>query len=170
QLVRKREATATEIAKELNIDVDVVYYHLKILRKSNLLSEPRIVVRGNYIEKYYSIRSDFKEKLLDSIKQLAERERKLSIGEYREIVIALLSVVQSIISGSIRKLKEVDEKIIEDIKARDSIESKIIFCNREKYDELLGKLREITHSSMLDSFDPVEKENVVIIVCIPKID
>jgi len=170
QLVRKHEATATEIARDLGIDVDVVYYHLKLLRKMELVSKPRVVVKGNYIEKYYSIRSDFKDKLLESMKLLITKEKELSVEEFREMVIALFSVVQSILSGSIRRLKEVDEGILSRIKDEDSIESKIIFCNRERYLELLGRLREITRGGVLDTFDPAKKDYVILVIAIPKID
>ncbi|MCS7366201.1 MAG: helix-turn-helix domain-containing protein [archaeon GB-1867-035] len=170
QLVKKHEATATEIARDLGIDVDVVYYHLKLLRRMKLVSKPRIVVKGNYVEKYYSIRSDFKEKLLESMKLLITREKELGVEEFREMVIALFSVVQSILSGSIRRLREADEGTLSKIRDEDSVESKIIFCNRERYVELLGKLREITRGGVLDTFDPAKKDYVILVIAIPKID
>ena len=170
QLVKKHEATATEIARDLGIDVDVVYYHLKLLRRMKLVSKPRIVVKGNYVEKYYSIRSDFKEKLLESMKLLITREKELGVEEFREMVIALFSVVQSILSGSIRRLREADEGTLSKIRDEDSVESKIIFCNRERYVELLGKLRKITRGGVLDTFDPAKKDYVILVIAIPKID
>jgi len=170
QLVRKPESTATEIAKTLGMDVDVVYYHLKFLRKIGLISEPRVIVRGNYVEKYYSLRRDFKEKLLESIKQLVDKEKEMNVEEFREMVIALFSVVQSIISGSIKKLKRTTVEVLSKIREEDIIESKIIFCSHKKYNELLNRLRNAVKNEVLETFDPTEKEYTIIIIAIPKLE
>ena len=169
QLVRKYEASATEISRELGIDVDVVYYHLKLLREKGVLSDPRVVVKGNYIEKYYSLRRDFKEKLIDSIKQLVMREEEMDVEDYRRIVIALLSVVQSIISSSIKKIKDADPDTLNNIKEEGYLETKIVFCNKETYEEILKKLREDIGKGVLETFDPVKKDYVMLMVAIPKI-
>ena len=100
-LARRSESTATEISKDLGVDVDVVYYHLKLLRRAGLVSEPRVVVKRNFVEKFYSIHPNLKEKLLRSMRELAEKEKELSTEEFRKIAIALLSVVQSILAASI---------------------------------------------------------------------
>lgn len=170
QLIRRYEASATEIARELGVDVDVVYYHLKLLRKAGIVSKPKTVVKGNYIEKYYSVRSDFKERLIESMKQLITKEKEMSTEEFRQIVIALFSVVQSILSSSIRELKEADAEVLDSIRKGDYIESKIIFCNRDRYIELLNRLRESTRDRVLDTFDPVKKGYVILLIAIPEID
>lgn len=168
QLARKPESTATEISSQLGEDVDVIYYHLKLLRKAGLVSKPRIVIKGNYVEKYYSIRNDFKEKFLRSITQLVEKEKALSAEEFRNMVIALFSVVQSILASSIRILKKAKPEIIDKIRKEDSIESKIILCPKERYDQLLSNLREATIGDVLDTFDPITKEYAIAIIAIPK--
>jgi DNA-binding transcriptional ArsR family regulator len=170
QLIKKYEASATEIAKEIDVDVDIVYYHLKILRKIGIISDPKVIVKGNYVEKYYSVRPDFKEKLLGSVKQLLTREKEMDIEEFREMVIALLSVIQSILSNSIRELREADTKLLDVIREKNYLESKIIFCNRDRYIELLRKLRESVKEGVLETFDPVKKEYVIVVIGIPKIN
>ena len=170
QLAKKPESTATEISKNLGEDVDVVYYHLKLLRKAGLISKPRVVVKGNYLEKYYSIRSDFKEKLMRSIEKLVVKEKELSPEEFRKMLIALLTVIQSILASSIKRIEKIDQKIINKMKEEDNIESKIIFCTKERYVQLLSKLREIARGDILDTFNPIEKEYVILIVAIPKLN
>ena len=170
QLAKKPESTATEISKNLGEDVDVVYYHLKLLRKAGLISKPRVVIKGNYLEKYYSIRSDFKEKLMRSIEKLVVKEKELSPEEFRKMLIALLTVIQSILASSIKRIEKIDQKIINKMKEEDNIESKIIFCTKERYVQLLSKLREIARGDILDTFNPIEKEYVILIVAIPKLN
>lgn len=169
QLIRKPELTATDISKSLDLDVDVVYYHLKLLKKIGLISEPRVVVKRNYIEKYYSLRHDFKERLLESINLLVAKEKELDVKEFREMIIALFSVVQSIISSSIKELKRTNIGILDKIREENRIESKIIFCSEEKYNELLNRLRHDVKGEVLESFDPTEKEYTIIIMAIPKL-
>lgn len=168
-LARRAESTATEISKDLGVDVDVVYYHLKLLRKAGLVSEPRVVVRRNFVEKFYSIRPDLKEKLSRSIRKLAEKEEKLSTEEFRKIALALLSVVQSILTASIRRLKRVDPRVINRIREEDSLESKIILCSKERYEQLLSKLRGAVRGDVLDTFDSIAKDYVIAIIAIPKL-
>ncbi len=170
QLAKKPESTATEISKNLGEDVDVVYYHLKLLRKAGLISKPRVVIKGNYLEKYYSIRSDFKEKLMRSIEKLVVKEKELSPEEFRKMLIAFLTVIQSILASSIKRIEKIDQKIINKMKEEDNIESKIIFCTKERYVQLLSKLREIARGDILDTFNPIEKEYVILIVAVPKLN
>ena len=168
-LARRSESTATEISKDLGVDVDVVYYHLKLLRRAGLVSEPRVVVKRNFVEKFYSIHPNLKEKLLRSMRELAEKEKELSTEEFRKIAIALLSVVQSILAASIRRLKRVSSEVIDEIREEESLESKIILCSKERYEQLLNKLREVARGDVLDTFDPIAKDYVIAIVAIPKL-
>lgn len=170
RLIQKPESTATEISRDLGEDVDVVYYHLKLLRKAGLISDPRVVAQKTYVEKFYSIRPDFKEKFIQSISSFKAKKKELNSDEFREMQIALLTVIQSIIVSSMRRLKKVDSNVIDKIKDEKIMESKIIFCSKERYDQLLGKLREVAKSSVLEMFDPITKENVIALIAVPKLD
>ena len=169
QLARKPESTATEISKNLGEDVDVVYYHLKLLKEAGLISKPRVVVKENYVEKYYSIVPDFKNRLLQSVKQLSAEEKALAVDEFRELLITLFTVVQSILASSTRMLKKVDARVIREIRDEDNIESKIIFCSKERYVTLLREFREIAKGDVLETFDSTTKEYVIAVVAIPKL-
>jgi DNA-binding transcriptional ArsR family regulator len=169
QLARKPESTATAISRNLGEDVDVVYYHLKHLKKAGLVSKPRVVVRKNYICKHYSLHPSFKEKFLQSIGQYKAKKKELSTDKYREILIAFSTVIQSVLASSVRRLEKVDSKIINKIRDKENIEFEIIFCSKERYDQLLGKLREIAIDGDLSTFDFIEKEHVVAIIAIPKL-
>lgn len=169
QLARKPDSSATEIAKDLGEDVDVVYYHLKLLKKAGLISKPRVVVCGNYVCKYYSLRPGFKEKFQQSLGQYKEKWKELSLDEFREMLIARFTVFQSILASSVRKLEKVDSKTIEKIRDAKNIQSKIIFCSKERYNELLSRLGELAKNKFSETFDPVAKEYVIAIMAIPKL-
>lgn len=170
QLLRKPESTATEIAKRLSEDFDVVHYHLKHLRKLKLVQEPKIVVRRNYVEKRYSLRPDFKERLLESLEPLVAEEKALSAKDSRNLIIALLSVVRSIITESVKRLEAASDETVKRIMEKDIAETKIIFCSEESYLQLLEKLRKTLGGYVLESFDPTEKEYTIALVAIPKLD
>ena len=168
-LARKPDSTATEIAKNLGEHVDIVYYHLKLLKKAGLVSKPRVVVCGNYVCKYYSIRPDFKEKFVQSSRQYKARWKELSTDEMREMLIARLTVIQSIIASSIKRLGKIDSKIIERMRDERDIETEIIFCSKARYYDLLKKLKETLKGSVMETFDPIEKEYVLTITAMPKL-
>jgi len=170
RLIQKPESTATEISRNLGEHVDVIYYHLKLLRKAGLISDPRVVAQKTYVEKYYSLRPDFKEKFMQSIGSFKARKKELSLDEFREMQIALLTVIQSIIVSSMRRLKKVDSNVIDKIKNEKSIESRIIFCSKERYDQLLEKLREVAKSGVSEMFDPIPKERVIALIAVPKLN
>ena len=169
QLARKPESTATEISRRLGEDVDVVYYHLKLLKKAGLVSKPRVVVHKNYICKYYSLRPDFKEKFLESIKEYKRARTELAPNEYRQILIAFLTIIQSVVANSVRRLEQVDSDIIKKIMDKKNIKTEMISCSKERYDQLLGKLKEIAVSREYPTFDPIAKEYVIAIIAIPKL-
>ena len=170
RLIQKPESTATEISRNLGEHVDVIYYHLKLLKKAGLISDPKIVAQKTYVEKYYSLRSDFKDKFMQSIGSFKARKKELSSDEFREMQIALLTVIQSIVVSSMRRLKKVDSNVIDKIKNEKSIESRIIFCSKERYDQLLEKLREVAKSSVSEMFDPIPKERVIALLAMPKLN
>ena len=170
RLIQKQESTATEISRDLGEHVDVIYYHLKLLRKAGIISDPRVVPQKTYVEKYYSLRPDFKEKFMQSIGSFKARKKELSSEEFREMQIALLTVIQSIIASSMKRLKKVDSNVIDKMKSEKNIESRIVFCSKERYDQLLGKLREVAKSGVSEMFDPIPKERVIALIAMPKLN
>jgi len=171
QLARNPGSTATEIAERLGEDFDVVHYHLKRLRKMNLVSSPKTVVRRNYIEKQYSLVPDFKERFLRSCQEIAEREKEISPEDSKNLINAVFSVVRSIITESMKRIEKTPGKVINRIMDDDTIEIKIVFCSEEDYLKLLRKLREVlTFEVKAKTFDPAEKQYTITLFAIPKLD
>jgi DNA-binding transcriptional ArsR family regulator len=144
QLYRKSELTATEIAKNLGKDVDVVYYHIKFLKKLGLVSEPRVEVRDNYIEKYYSLTLEAKQNLARGESEKVTRKiEEMEPEEFRQLLMAAFALIQSATAGAANQIKQVDESVITELKKKRSATVQIIRCNKERYYELLKTLTEV---------------------------
>jgi DNA-binding transcriptional ArsR family regulator len=144
QLYRKAELTATEIAKNLGKDVDVVYYHMKFLKKLGLVSEPRVEVRDNYIEKYYSLAPEAKQHLArGESENVTLKIEEMEPEEFRQLLTAAFALIQSATAGVASQIRQVDESVITELKKNRSATVQIIRCNKERYYELLKTLTEV---------------------------
>ena len=144
QLYRKSELTATEIARNLGKDVDVVYYHMKFLKKLGLVSEPRVEVRDNYIEKYYSLAPEAKQNLgRGESEKLTRKIEEMEPEEFRQLLMGAFALIQSATAGAANQIKQVDESVITELKKKRSATIRIIRCNKERYYELLKTLTEV---------------------------
>jgi DNA-binding PadR family transcriptional regulator len=137
--------TATEISKILGEDVDVVYYHLKFLKKFGLVSEPRVEVRGGYIEKYYSLTPEIRKEFARAHESEAITEKVEEMGpeEFRRLLMTGLALIQSVTAGAANQIKRVDKDVIADLKKKRDFTIQVIYCTRERYYKLLKNLKEI---------------------------
>jgi DNA-binding transcriptional ArsR family regulator len=148
QLFRKPELTATEISKILGEDVDVVYYHMKFLKKMGLVSEPRVEVRGNYLEKYYSLTAEAKHSIAGGEVGTHERKvlDKMEPEEFRQVLMTAFALHQSLAAGAAHQIKRADRGVIADLKKKRNITIQFIPCTKERYYELLQNLKEIARA------------------------
>ena len=171
QLFRKTELTATEISKILGEDVDVVYYHMKFLRKMGLVSEPRVEVRGNYLEKYYSLTAETKQSIARG--ELGESERKvldkMEPEEFRQVLMTAFALIQSATAGAANQIKRVDRDVIADLKKKRNITIQIIRCTKERYYELLKDLKEIARAPS-EVANHGELDYIIVFWAMPKLD
>jgi DNA-binding transcriptional ArsR family regulator len=167
ELVRKPELTATEISKNLGLDVDVVYYHLKLLRKSKLVSDPRVEVKGNYIEKYYSLMPGVLEKYINPKKVPYEQ---LSTEEFKQLMINALAMLQSTTASSFNRIKGADAETIEWIRSENNALIRQLYLPREKYYEALGQIREILDKAVVEPYNPLERNYVLLALAIPHLE
>jgi len=171
QLYQKPELTATEISKILGEDVDVVYYHMKFLRKMGLVSEPRVEVRGNYIEKYYSLTAETKQSIARG--ELGESERKvldkMEPEEFRQVLMTAFALIQSATAGAANQIKRVDRDVIADLKKKRNITIQIIRCTKERYYELLKDLKEIARAPS-EVANHGELDYIIVFWAMPKLD
>ena len=170
QLYRKSELTATEIAKNLRKDVDVVYYHMKFLKKLGLVSEPRVEVRDNYIEKYYSLAPEAKQRFARGESEKITREiAEMEPEEFRHMLMAGFALIQSATAGAASQIKQVDESVIAELKKKRSATIRIIRCNKERYYELLKTLIEVGRAPT-EVANHGELDYVIAFWAMPKLD
>lgn len=170
QLYRKPELTATEISKSLGKDVDVVYYHMKFLKKMGLVSEPRVEVRGNYIEKYYSLTPQAKQSLArGESEKLTRKIEEMTPEEFRQVLMTGFALIQSATAGAASQIKRVDRDVIADLKKKRGITVRIIRCTKERYYELLKNLREIARPPF-EVANQGELDYIIAFWAMPKLD
>jgi len=171
QLYRKPELTATEISKILGEDVDVVYYHMKFLRKMGLVSEPRVEVRGNYLEKYYSLTAEAKQSIAGG--ELGTHERKaldkMEPEEFRQMLMTAFALIQSLTAGAANQIKRADRGVIANLKKERNFTIQIIPCTKERYYELLKNLKEIARAPC-EVANHCELDYMIAFWAIPKLD
>jgi DNA-binding transcriptional ArsR family regulator len=171
QLYRKPELTATEISKILGEDVDVVYYHMKFLRKMGLVSEPRVEVRGNYLEKYYSLTAEAKQSIAGG--ELGTQERKVldktEPEEFRQMLMTAFALIQSLTAGAANQIKRADRDVIANLKKERNITIQFIPCTKERYYELLKNLKEIARAPC-EVANHCELDYMIAFWAMPKLD
>ena len=171
QLYRKPELTATEISKILGEDVDVVYYHMKFLRKMGLVSEPRVEVRGNYLEKYYSLTAEAKQSIAGG--ELGTHERKVldktEPEEFRQMLTTAFALIQSLTAGAANQIKRADRNVIANLKKEKNFTIQFIPCAKERYYELLKNLKEIARDPC-EVANQRERDHMIAFWAMPKLD
>ncbi len=171
QLYRKPELTATEISKILGEDVDVVYYHMKFLRKMGLVSEPRVEVRGNYLEKYYSLTTEAKQSIAGG--DLGAHERKVldktDPEEFRQMLTTAFALIQSLTAGAANQIKRADGDVIANLKKKNNFTIQFILCTKERYYEMLKNLKEIARAPC-EVANHCELDYMIAFWTMPKLD
>jgi DNA-binding transcriptional ArsR family regulator len=170
QLYRKPELTATEISRILGEDVDVVYYHMKLLRKLGLVTEPRVEVRGNYIEKYYSLTAEAKQSIFGEERRALESKvlDKMDPEEFRQVLMTAFALVQSLTAGAINQIKQVDREVIAELKEKRSVSIQIVGCTEDRYAELLEDLKELAR--VRESANHRELGYMIVFWALPELD
>lgn len=166
----KGKTTASQIAQNLGEKPDRIYYHLKILKDNDFVGNPEIVVRKNYIEKYYELDSSFRERLLSSVREIAEREQEMGPEEFRDFMLSFLSIAISILQGYKKRLENIPAEKIQDIKRKNNFEVKPIFFKDDSYQKWLEDVRKVSHGSLINMFTEGAEGNLGLLVALPDLD
>ncbi|MFG1449100.1 MAG: winged helix-turn-helix transcriptional regulator [Thermoplasmataceae archaeon] len=174
-LLQDGKMTATQMAKIIGTSRSNIYQNLKEMVEDGILKEPEVVVKKNYVEKYYYPNT----KLLDdfSEKQQMDLMTKKSPDELREYLI-------SGINSEILRLKIIARKI--EMKSNDEVRrdfdsqffDQILFTNswlsRKSYEYMVNRIRETFDDFYKDDKKVKEKDEEeekynLILIGIPKI-
>jgi DNA-binding transcriptional ArsR family regulator len=166
----KGKITASQIAEDLGEKPDRVYYHLKILKDNGFVGDPEVVVRKNYVEKYYELDSTFRETLLSSLRKIAERELEMTPEEIRNFMLSFLSMAISVLQGYKKRLENASTEKIVNIQKKDNFEVKTIFFEGDAYLEWLKAVRNLSHGSLMDMLIKGAEGNIGLIIALPDLD
>jgi len=167
QLFRKPEMTATEISKASDEDVDVVYYHMKSLKTLGIVSEPRVEVRGNYLEKYYSLAPEVRKRFAEVDKRAKRKWGEMAPEEFRQVLLTIFAVLKSMVVGSANQIEKADTSLIDKLNKKKNFMIRLIYCTKEDYYEILDDLKKIAKSPQSDS---AERDYVITLLAMPKLD
>lgn len=169
QLARKSEMTATEISRVLGEDVDVIYYHMKFLRKLGLVSEPRVEVRGNYLEKYYSLSPEMRQSSTEADKSFLKKLKEVNPEEYRKVLLTSFALLKSVVAGSANQIETADENALNSLNKKRNLVVWIIYCTEELYYELLKDVKKFTKVPEEEK-NSGEKTYTIALLAMPKLD
>jgi len=169
QLFRKPEMTATEISRALDEDVDVVYYHMKSLKTLGIVSEPRVEVRGNYLEKYYSLTPEVRKRFAEVDKRANQKWQEMAPEEYRQVLLTASALVKSAVVGSANQIEKADTSVIDKLSKKGNFSIRVFYCTKEQYYEFLDYLKTISKSPD-EKNESAERDYVIAILAMPKLD
>ena len=169
QLLKGR-TTASQIAQNLGEKPDRIYYHLKILRENNFIGEPEVVVRKNYIEKYYELDPQFRENFLQSVKEIGDKEKGMAPEEFKGLMLSFLSMAISVLQGYRKRLENMPPDKIQEIREKDTFEVKPIFFDDDPYCTWLKEVRMLSHGSLLDMLTEGAEGNLGLLIGLPDLD
>ncbi len=169
QLDRTPEMTATEISKAIDEDVDVIYYHLKYLRKLGLVSKPRVEIRGNYLEKYYSLTPEMRRSSSEADKSYYEKLKEMDPIEYKKVLLSTFALLKSVVTGSANQIETADARAINVLKEKRNLVVWLTYCNKELYYQLLEDIKKFTKLPD-EGKDSGEKGYTIALLAMPKLD
>ena len=166
----KGKTTASQIAQNLGEKPDRVYYHLKILKENGLIGDPEIVVRKNYIEKYYELDQQFRRDILSSAENIVQKEHEMPPEEFKAFMLSFLSMAISVLQGYKKRLENMPAEKIEEIKRKDNFEVKSIFFDDDPFVAWLQEVRSVSHGSLMDMFTKGAEGNLGLLIALPDLD
>lgn len=166
----KGKTTISQIGENLGEKPDRIYYHLKILKENGFIGEPEVVVRKNYIEKYYEIDPQFRKNVLSSVKEIGDKEKEMTPDDYKGLMLSFLSMAISVLQGYKKRLENMPSEKILEIRDKDNFEVKPIFFKDDPYYRWLTKVRTLSHGSLIDMFTEGAEGNLGLVIGLPDLD
>jgi DNA-binding transcriptional ArsR family regulator len=166
----KGKTTVSQIGQNLGEKPDRIYYHLKILKENGFIGEPEVVVRKNYIEKYYEIDPQFRKNVLSSVKEIGDKEKEMTPEDFKGFMLSFLSMAISVLQGYKKRLENTPAEKILEIKEKDNFEVKPIFFRDNFYVQWLKEVRTLSHGSLIDMFTEGAEGTLGLVIGLPDLE
>jgi DNA-binding transcriptional ArsR family regulator len=113
ELDRAGELTGTQIARRLDLTVNNVYHHLRVLRGLGVIDPPRIVPGDTYVEKYYSINSTLRAALRLDPDWYGEMQDSLTLEDQQAIVVSVCLTMAHLLRQAARDYQAMDPRALD---------------------------------------------------------
>lgn len=112
-LMRHPKLTVTQMSKDIGVSKANLYHFVGQMVQEGLLSKPEVVVRGNYVEKYYRLQW----KALASVDPADQKKKVKSMGpeQQREILQAFLASISLVSRLLAQEIRQSDKGTLERI-------------------------------------------------------
>jgi DNA-binding transcriptional ArsR family regulator len=108
ELNRAGELTGTQIAKRLDLTVNNVYHHLRVMRQLGVIDPPRIVPGDTYVEKYYSINPELRASLRLDPEWYTKAQEALDPEDQQAVVVGVLLTMALLLRRTAQDYQDMD--------------------------------------------------------------
>jgi DNA-binding transcriptional ArsR family regulator len=108
ELSRRGEMTGTQLAKRLDLTVNNVYHHLRVLRQLEVIGAPRVVPGDTYVEKYYSINPEISAALRLDPEWYSRARGTLSPEDQQAVIVGVCLTMALLLRQAARDYEEMD--------------------------------------------------------------
>ena len=143
-ILREKEVSVDDLRKSLNIKGNTIYYHLKLLERTNLLSLRKEPVKDtNLTRKLYSINSKFWQMKNDP-KWAEIVQKNMKAAFMIEMYLAIASLMEAI-----QRFRTMSEEEFHQFHSRNNPQVDVLFMKKDDYttlQEIINKFIEERYS------------------------
>ena len=170
-LMKHPKLTVTQMSKEIGVSKANLYHFAAKMVKDGLLSEPEVVVKGNYVEKYYTL----KWGALESINAVERRINSLRPEEQKEVLQTFLVSATFISRMLADELSRADRDALAKIHSayrKNMINTSYLLLPDEVYAEAVRKLNKVVKEilGIYERKKELPGQNRIVILGVPQFD
>ena len=168
-LMKHPRLTVTQMSKDIGVSKANLYHFAGQMVKDGLLTEPEVVVKGNYVEKYYTL----KWGALESINAVERKIKSLKPEAQREILQTFLVSATLVSRMLAEELGKADRNALADIHSayrKDMINTTYLIIPDEVYAGAVKKLNKVV-KEILELYRGKEMapgQNRIVILGVPQ--
>jgi DNA-binding transcriptional ArsR family regulator len=112
ELSRTGEMTGTQLARRLDLTVNNVYHHLRVLRQLGVIGAPRVVPGDTYVEKFYSINPEISAAVRLDPDWYAQTQGKLSPEDQQAVIVGVCLTMALLLQQAARDYEAMDPETL----------------------------------------------------------
>jgi predicted transcriptional regulator len=170
-LMKHPKLTVTQMSKDIGVSKANLYHFAAQMVSDGLLSEPEVIVKGNYVEKYYKL----KWGALESINAVEQRIKSFKPEAQREILQTFVASATLVSRKAADELGRADKKALAKIHSaykKDMINTTYLLLPDEVYAEAVKRLNKVV-KEILEIYERkkgLSGENRILILGVPQLE